>query len=179
MVSYSFTTGETEMIEIWETIVGYGGAYEVSNMGRVKSSKFRNSRILKPRNTKNGYKRVALNENSRVTNFSVHRLVAIAFIQNTDNLPQVNHIDGNKLNNIVTNLEWCDARHNQLHAISLGLVKKKLGEDHHMSPFKNEDIFSIREAYLNGESQRHIADRYGVCQPSIHAIIARKTWTHI
>lgn len=167
------------MDEIWVPIRAYEHRYEVSNMGDVRSNYFGEFKLLKPRTVKGGYKRVALYANRRVIDFSVHRLVANAFIPNPKGLPQINHIDGNKLNNLSSNLEWCDARHNQLHAVALGLITHQIGESHHMSPFKNEDIFAIREAHKNGESQRSIADRYGVCQPSIHAIVVRKTWTHI
>ena len=167
------------MTEIWKSINGYRSMYEVSNLGRVKSLHFGKAIILKDRLLPSGYKRVALNEKRLVTHCSIHRLVAIAFVPNPNNLPQVNHIDGDKRNNVASNLEWCDARHNQLHAISLGLVKKPVGEAHHMTPFKNDDILSIREAYRNGETQQHLADRYGVCQTSICAIVTRKTWTHI
>lgn len=100
------------MDEIWKDIEGYEDDYQVSNLGRVKSLPkkcwngkgywFRDGRILIPIKSKKGY----LNVWCRKRIFKVHRLVANAFIPNPQNLPQVNHIDGDKTNNCVTNLEW-------------------------------------------------------------------------
>ena len=101
------------MKEIWKDKKDYEGRYQVSNWGRVKSLKRKNvlkEKILKPYVDKDGYLTVMLN-NPRKT-FLVHRLVAEAFIPNPDNLPQVNHKDENKQNNVVINLEWCDVKYN-------------------------------------------------------------------
>ena len=111
------------MEEIWKDIVGYEGLYQVSNFGRVKSlakykngnggSKFwRKERILKPANTGRGYLMVVLIKEKKRTTYILHRLVAQAFIPNPNNLPQINHKDENKTNNVVSNLEWCDNKYN-------------------------------------------------------------------
>ena len=101
--------------EIWRPIKGYEGLYEVSNLGRIKSlvnnkGQYR-EKILNPI-IGHGYYRVILCKNGIKKNYSVHRLVAEAFLPNTDNLPQINHKDENKSNNNVNNLEWCDAKYN-------------------------------------------------------------------
>ena len=101
------------MEEIWKDKKNYEGRYQVSNCGRVKSLNYHRmgfEKILKTKVDKDGYLTVMLN-NPRKT-FRVHRLVAEAFIPNPDNLPQVNHKDENKQNNVVTNLEWCDVKYN-------------------------------------------------------------------
>lgn len=98
--------------EIWLPIAGYEGIYEVSDLGRVRSLKFGKSKILIPGKTGCGYLFVILCKDSKGKCMTVHRLVASAFIPNPLNLPQVNHIDENKLNNNVTNLEWCTASYN-------------------------------------------------------------------
>ena len=98
--------------EYWKPVVGYEGLYMVSNCGRVKSIKFGKERILKPVTNSSGYLLVGLYKNNIEKKYSVHRLVAEAFLDNPDNLPQVNHRDENKLNNNVDNLEWCTNEYN-------------------------------------------------------------------
>jgi len=99
-------------MEVWKVIKGYEGLYQVSDLGRVKSLKFGKERILAGVKDKDGYLRVGLCYGGKERMFFVHRLVAEAFIPNPDNLPQVNHRDECKTNNIVTNLEYCDANYN-------------------------------------------------------------------
>jgi len=102
------------MTEVWKDIEGYEGYYQVSNLGRVKSLKWNKERILKPFVDSSKYQRVKLSSNLKEKNFLVHRLVAIAFI--TDGREQfVNHIDGDKLNNNLLNLEWVNKSENVHH----------------------------------------------------------------
>lgn len=103
---------ENDRIEIWKDYKDYKGHYQVSNFGRIKSIKFGKEIILKPGTNKNGYSYVILYKNGKVKKFTVHRLVAEAFLPNPDNLPEVNHKDENKLNNCVSNLEWCTNLYN-------------------------------------------------------------------
>ena len=112
------------MEEIWKAIPDYEGYYEVSNTGKIRSVTrtiiYKNGAVhnfigkeLKQDIEKNqGYYRICLNKNGIKKTFKVHRLVALAFIPNPDNLPFVNHKDENKLNNNVDNLEWCTAEYN-------------------------------------------------------------------
>lgn len=103
------------MEEIWKEIKGYPN-YQVSNMGRVKSlgksKTWKTERIRKAKIGSNGYISIDLWKNGKEKRFSVHRLVAEAFIPNPNNLPQVNHKDENKQNNCAENLEWCSAEYN-------------------------------------------------------------------
>ena len=106
------------MEEIWKDIPGYEGRYQVSSFGRVRSldriddeNHFRKGQIMKTKLLR-GYVRVALRDGKKQKEYQVHRLVALAFIPNQDNLPQVNHKDCNPGNNNVDNLEWCDAKYN-------------------------------------------------------------------
>ena len=108
------------MEEEWKSIKGYEGLYEVSNMGRVKSLRYGKERIMSTPDNSTGYRNVELN-NKEPKRKMIHRLVAEAFIPNPMNLPVVNHLDGDKHNNCVSNLEWCTYRQNTLHAIKLGL----------------------------------------------------------
>lgn len=109
--------------EIWKDIQGYGGKYQVSNLGRVRS--ILRNKILIPKKTKKGYLRIRLYENNHCKNIVIHRLVAFAFIPNPENKPQVNHKDGNKENNCVSNLEWCSCYENFWHANKHNLTRFK------------------------------------------------------
>ena len=100
-----------ENYEIWKDCKGYEGLYQVSNLGRVWS--VRKQKYLNPWLDSSGYWTVELRAlNGKRKSEKVHRLVALAFIENPNNLPQVNHKDENKQNNSVENLEWCDAKYN-------------------------------------------------------------------
>ena len=96
------------MIEIWTNVKGNSN-YEVSSLGRIRNKK---GNLLRPEETKKGYLRVNLTNNGKTKHYKVHRLVALAFIPNKNNLPQINHKDENKKNNRVGNLEWCDNWYN-------------------------------------------------------------------
>lgn len=110
--------------EIWRDIEGYEGLYQVSDKGRVRSLKYGKEHILKPERTHNGYLRVNLCKNEKQKHFLVHRLVALTFITNPNNLPDVNHKDENKENNRVENLEWCDCKYN----INYGTRTQRIAE---------------------------------------------------
>lgn len=99
-------------MEEWRNIEGYEGDYQISNYGRVKSLKHNKERILKNQYDANDYYGVILSKNNKKKYFRIHRLVAEAFILNPNNLPEVNHKDEDKHNNIVENLEWCDRKYN-------------------------------------------------------------------
>lgn len=112
--------------EIWKDIENYEGSYLVSNCGRIKSLKngeTRKDKILKFIKNKCGYLYVNLYKNNKYKSKTIHRLVAQAFIPNLNNLPQINHIDGNKENNNISNLEWCTRSENIKHAYKNGLHK--------------------------------------------------------
>lgn len=104
------------MQEIWKDIKGYEGLYQVSNLGRVRSFKDKNNiRVLKPAGKP--YLMISISNNQHKTKrYLVHRLVAQAFVENIENKAQVNHIDGNKLNNKASNLEWTTPKENINHA---------------------------------------------------------------
>lgn len=137
------------MEEIWKDIKGYEELYQVSNLGRVKSlsrfayNHFTKERIMTPIITKKGYLQIRIRANCKAKGFKIHRLVAEAFIPNPNGLPQVNHIDGNKQNNCVDNLEWCTCKENMQHAVTHGLL-------HDYSGNKNPNCKVIFQYNLNG-----------------------------
>lgn len=114
------------MQEIWKDIVGYEGLYQISNFGNVKSLNYNHthtSKLLVPKRHHSGYVMVTLCKNNIHKNKFIHILVANAFIENIENKPCVNHIDGDKHNNHVSNLEWVTHKQNTQHAIKTGLRK--------------------------------------------------------
>lgn len=123
------------MKELWKDVVNFEDKYEVSNLGNLRS-KTRNvntkggktrtvkGKVLKKQVNKSGYHIIGLSLATAVKTFTVHQLVAHAFIPNFKQSTEINHIDGNKQNNAVTNLEESNPSHNQIHAVSTGLRPK-------------------------------------------------------
>lgn len=156
---------------IWKNINGYDG-YLISQFGEVKSPKgkirkdkqsFGNASKLIP-----GYRviRIKLSD----TNISIHRLVAIAFIPNPNNLPQVNHIDGNKSNNYYKNLEWSTHSQNCIHAVQTRLKKVT---------FDPSQVIAIRDAFSKGYQTKIIANYFKVMPGTISNITRNFSWKHL
>lgn len=129
--------------EIWLPVVGFEGLYEISNMGRVKSLKYDKEKILKQDKNNNGYLKVCLFKEGKRKYFQTHRLVAIAFLENPNNYPCVNHKDENPSNNCVDNLEWCDAKYNT----NYGTCKQRISEKL-INGIRSKKVFQYT---LNGE----------------------------
>ena len=111
-------------MEIWKTIEGTNGRYEISNTGKIRSLNYKNTgkiKELRPAPDPKGYMKTMLLIGGRYKNVKVHRLVAEVFIPNPEGKPQVNHKDGNKRNNHEDNLEWSSNIENAHHAIETGL----------------------------------------------------------
>lgn len=114
--------------EIWKPVRNYEGLYEVSNMGRVKSLNYNKTgkeKIMKGVGDGNGYLQVGLYREGKRKKCRINRLVAQAFLENPQNLPEVNHKDENKLNNCVDNLEWCSRSYNMTYNGRAKKVGKK------------------------------------------------------
>ena len=130
------------MNEIWKDICGYEGKYQVSNLGRVKSlydghGNYREL-IMKGRNEGHGYLKVDLSKNGKYKGIRIHRLVAMAFIPNPNHYEQVDHLDGNKTNNNVANLEWVSPKENTNRAWEKGLAKYTEERKQKLSKIANE-----------------------------------------
>ena len=108
-------------MEIWKKVLNYDD-YEASNFGNVRSLKKRKPKILKPSISSSGYLQVILCRNGKTKNYFIHRLVAEAFIKKTNNYNEINHLDENKKNNKVENLEWCNRKEN----MNYGNIKQKI-----------------------------------------------------
>ena len=151
-------------MEEWRDIKGYEGKYKISSHGRVKSLPKEGNAykevMLKPLITNKGYSRVCLFKNNSRKYVSIHRLVADTFISNPYNKPQVNHIDGNKTNNKVDNLEWCNQSENELHAHKIGLkhTRKEISSyidgtfEKHFKSTAEAKEWLISEGYKNADS---------------------------
>ena len=134
-----------ENIEIWKDIENYEGLYQVSNLGRIKSLErdvYRQNgtfhyhaggKILAPALNRGGYSQIDLYKNGKMKREYVHRLVAMAFIPNPENKPQVNHKDEVKTNNVVENLEWCTSVYN----INYGTRNERSVQNHRYYKFGN------------------------------------------
>lgn len=136
LISYIYNLIKYYMKEEWKQIQGFEGFYEISSLGNVKSCKrTRKSksssisvvqeRILKQKSDKEGYKSVALCLNGKLYYKRVHRLMAIAFIPNPNNLPLINHKDEDVTNNTLSNLEWCSASYNTCYSLHKSSFKVK------------------------------------------------------
>ena len=153
------------MEEIWKDIPGYEGIYQASNLGRIKSNK----KILKPTIDRTGYVNARLFKNGELKVIRLHRVIAITFIENENNKPVINHIDGNKQNNRVDNLEWCTQKENVRHAIEVlginyanGIEKTHLKNQRKIVRSDGKIYNSIKEAKKDiNNKNAHIVE---VCQ---------------
>jgi predicted RNA binding protein YcfA (HicA-like mRNA interferase family) len=170
--------------EKWRDIKQFEG-YEVSNLGRVRGKDrlvkrktgycFIKGRELKQVFNKKGYPEVRFRKKGSHTR-SVHRLVADAFILNCNNKLQVNHIDGNKLNNRIDNLEWVSNSENQLHAYRLGLQPSRAGEKNNKAKITDSQVTQIKLSYNLGKSIFEVSKETGISLGIIRDIIYLRTW---
>lgn len=178
---------EDLIIEIWIPIKGYEYDYEVSSLGRVKSKDrtvpigesftFKKGRVLKPEIIKKGYERVGLSKNGTMKKKQVHRLVLENFNPTDDDSLQVNHIDGNKRNNKLENLEWVTAKENNQHARRTGLLTHNGRGRHKLS---DEEVREIRKMNESGlYTKKSIADKFGVCKDTITGITLGRTYKFV
>lgn len=179
------------MKEEWNGVVGWEDSYQVSSLGQVRSlirqvrsrwggMYWVNGRILSP-NICNGYATIQLCKPDYRIRQSIHRLVARAFIGSpSDARPEVNHKDGNRLNNAYTNLEWVSRSENEIHAWKTGLFNPARGVDTAVAKITERDVRAIRDWYAKGGiSQRALGERYGLDQSSVSLIVSRRNWAHV
>lgn len=170
--------------EQWKPCPGYEESYQVSNYGQVRSvdrthpkrrGLIKGKELFKTFNQK-GYPKVRITVNNKSEDRTIHRLVALAFIPNPMNLPQVNHIDGNKLNNCDWNLEWCNNSTNQKHAYSLGLQPSRAGENNIKATLTDSQVTEMKIYYNSGKTPLEVSVKFKVSLGIVRDIIYLRTW---
>lgn len=169
--------------ELWKPVSEFPDRFMISSHGRVWS--IVSKRLLKQGKLKTGYLVISSKiggRGGRCICKRVHRWVAEEFLDNPDNKPFVNHIDGDKTNNHVSNLEWSTPSANIQHAYDTGLIKAPKGQDRPVSKLTDEDVRRIRRVYkarckeFGGEA---LARFYGVKRSTVNSIASGKTWKHV
>lgn len=175
-------------LEIWKDIEGYEGIYQISSLGRVKSlernikghgsSWLKDESLLRLCLDKKGYCIVRLSRNNLKQTFKVHRLVALNFIPNPENKPQINHKDCIKLNNEYGNLEWCNNSENQLHAFSHGLNSHTINhtianrvQGFNRRRLSGENVSEMKSMRVSGFTYREISEKYSISGKMAEQII--------
>lgn len=192
---------DQEKEEVWKDIAGYEGYYQVSDRGRVRSLDrivLYKKRKIKPgalrptggcirklATTRGGYTKTILYKNGRPKTYLVHRLVALAFIENPDNKPQVNHKDFNKLNCRADNLEWVTAKENTQYTHASGPKSpKRLAKNNPnmASVLTLEKVIKMRREYERCQrlgikiSFKELGKKFNCCAQSAHNVIRGKCW---
>jgi hypothetical protein len=180
-------------MEVWKPVVGLEHSHEVSNFGNIRTipreitranrwggvSRIRlRQRNVKLRHTHDGYLigNLAL-DHAKTLTIKAHRVVAQAFLPNPGNLPEVNHIDGDKTNNSVENLEWCTSKQNRAHAVATGL--HACGERSPLAKLKEVEVKEIRYLRKLGFSGVDVGRLYGISHKLVSLIHKRRKWKHV
>ncbi len=167
-----------EQKEEWEDVVGFEDYFKVSNLGRVSSK--RTGKILKLHKRRDRRVTVAVSVSGIKITFSLHRLVAQAFIPNPENKPEVNHIDGNPSNNTQENLEWVTASENIIHAVNNGLrLNQVKGEQVGTSKLTTELVLWVRSVYTPRDKvygARALARELNISHQTLLSAINNTTW---
>lgn len=172
------------MIELWKIIPGFS-RYEASNTGNLRSLNYKRSgktKILTPAVSGGYFKTVLLSDSGIYKTIKVHRIILLTFLG--DSQLEVNHIDGNKINNNLSNLEYCTHSENIKHAFRIGLEKAKRGEESSSAKLTNKEVKEIREyAELYGKlkNRKILAKKYGVCESTLKDIASkrRNNWSNV
>lgn len=152
--------------------------YLVGNYGSVYNKK--TGRKRNPSTDKDGYFYLKLHNNGEEKFMRLNRLVALTFINNPNNLPVVNHLDGDKKNNYVENLEWTTVKENAIHSYENGLQKGAKGSKHSRAKFTDNQIIKVCEMLQSGVyTNLHISETTGVSVRTIQSVRSRYNWTHI
>jgi HNH endonuclease/NUMOD4 motif len=182
------------MEQVWKIVPNTNNLYEASNFGMIRRclGTIKNrpdggvrkvgGKILSQKTKKNKYKEVSLYLEPQVGKMMyVHRLVYMAFVGDIPNGMSINHIDGNKANNNISNLELVTPSQNMKHAFDMGLSKNPVfhGSNHGMAKLTEEKVLEIRDKYSKGIMPKELSKQYPIPFGTICKICYRKTWKHI
>ncbi len=174
---------QTQEGEEWRDVVGFEGLYSVSSMGRVYSHEGRPPKMLKRHLSAKGYVRAPLSytkDGIKVRReCTVHRLMGLAFIPNPDNKPQINHKDGVKTNNVLSNLEWVTGSENQIHSFRVLGREIFRGQRSVLAKITDADAKFIKDQIKMGTKQIRLAERFKVHYNTISMIKRGLSWRHI
>ena len=176
--------------EEWRDVSGYEDYYQVSSLGRLRScdrvifdgrwgDRFRKGALMKPALNARGYIFAVLCKHGKCSTLAIHSLVARAFLGDRPDRCEVNHIDGNRLNNSASNCEYVTPSQNMLHAYAKGLVKPKRGELNGCSILTDTKVLEIRELAFQGLKDSEIAPLFGISRVTVYDVRIRRTWKHI
>jgi len=174
---------------MFKPIKGWESSHSISKEGQVfvKERMVKgcggSSRKLKEHfikwNYQKGYPTACLYASGRMKRYFVHRLVYETYVEKVPNGMQINHIDGIKDNNALSNLELVTPKENSQHAWRTGLSKKRIGENCSTSKLKDVDIRKIREMSKSKHTQKEIANTFSIHETNVHYILSGKTWSHV
>lgn len=171
-------------------IPGYEGLYAITKRGRVWSyrrkinnkdgrTRIIGGRYLKPCLNQTGYYAISLSDGIKKSSYLLHRLIALTYIPKVDGKDFINHIDGVKTNNKISNLEWCTRSENVLHAEAHGLMRHPKGEDSGTSKVTEEQVREIRRRFSEGEFCYKIAEDFPLGKSAVNYIANGTTWKHL
>ncbi|WP_052253431.1 NUMOD4 domain-containing protein [Staphylococcus shinii] len=176
--------------ETWKDIEGYEDLYTISDHGQIKRksrellidgvTRRLDEKVLKNFKGTLGYMHVNLYKNGKPKQFKIHRLMMTAFVDKPIDKNIINHIDGDKSNNLLKNLEWCSHKENSIHAYNTGLAKGGKGEENSQSRLTEKDVLNIRELYATGTfTQKELGLKFNISREQARDIINYKRWKHI
>jgi DNA-binding XRE family transcriptional regulator len=177
-------------MEIWKQVPEYPD-YEASSLGNIRSLdkivpkwnapfyRKRKGKILKKSIGTNGYYYISMYKDKKQKSFKVARVIAQTFLNNPRNLPEVNHINSNRTDDRVQNLEWCNRSQNMKHAFDKGFACQK-GEKNGYSKLSKKEVIEIKRLHSIGDyKQKELAKIFNISKTTIHNVIKGKTWSHL
>lgn len=163
-----------DLYDAWKPVVGFEGSYEVSDEGQIRNA---HGRPLKPYSTPDVYSRVTLYLRGEKQTLMVHLIVARAFLGRPPSAKhQVNHKDGDRANNALSNLEYVTPSENRRHSVGMIIAR---GETHNRAKLRPEQVTEMRRLRAEGWKIVPLARRFGVQATTVHNICERVTWKHL